>query len=56
MRKSLIVKMIAGALTLIVAASCDKNVYDEKRHGDLIHYYSSVDSVDQQHIWMLSQT
>lgn len=56
MRKSLIVKMIAGALTLIVAASCDKNVYDEKRHGDLIHYYSSVDSVDQQHMWMLSQT
>jgi LruC domain-containing protein len=36
--------------------SCDKNVYDEKRHGELIHYFSSVDSVDQQHMWLLSQT
>jgi hypothetical protein len=36
--------------------SCDKNVYDEKRHGELIHYFSSVDSVDQQHMWMLAQT
>ena len=41
---------------ILGAASCDKNVYDEKRHGELIHYYSAVDSVDQQHMWMLAQT
>ena len=56
MRKSLIVMMIAGVLVILGAASCDKNVYDEKRHGELIHYYSAVDSVDQQHMWMLAQT
>lgn len=56
MHKSLIITMIAGVFTILGAASCDKNVYDEKRHGELIHYYSSVDSVDQQHMWMLSQT
>lgn len=36
--------------------SCDKNVYNEETHGDLVHYYSAVDSVDQQHMWQLSQT
>lgn len=56
MRKSLIVMMIAGVLVILGTASCDKNVYDEKRHGELIHYYSAVDSVDQQHMWMLAQT
>lgn len=55
MRKSLSVMMIAGLLTVVGVVSCDKNVYDEKRHGELIHYYSSVDSVDQQHMFMLSQ-
>ena len=55
MRKSLIITIIAGIATSLGLASCDKNVYSEERHKDLIHYYSSVDSVDQEHMWMLSQ-
>ena len=56
MRKSLIITIIACVATTVSMVSCDKNVYDEKRHGELIHYFSSVDSVDQQHMWMLAQT
>ena len=56
MRKSLIITIIACVATTVSMVSCDKNVYDEKRHGELIHYFSSVDSVDQQHMWLLSQT
>ena len=56
MRKSLIITLIAGITTTLTMVSCDKNVYDEERHGELIHYYSSVDSVDQQHMWMLTQS
>ena len=56
MRKSLIITIIAGVVATLGIVACDKNVYDEERHKDLIHYYSSVDSVDQQHMWMLSQT
>ena len=56
MRKSLIITLIAGITTTLTIVSCDKNVYDEERHGELIHYYSAVDSVDQQHMWMLTQS
>jgi LruC domain-containing protein len=56
MRKSLIITLIAGVATTLTMVSCNKNVYDEERHGELIHYYSSVDSVDQQHMWMLTQS
>ena len=55
MCKSLIITIIAGFASLAIV-SCDKNVYNEKTHEELIHYYSSVDSVDQQHMWQLSQT
>ena len=56
MRKSLIITLIAGALVMLVAASCSKNVYNEDTHRDLIHYFSAVDSVDQQHMWQLSES
>lgn len=56
MRKSLIITIIAGITISTVTTSCSTNVYDEKTHEELIHYYSAVDSVDQQHMWMLSQT
>ena len=56
MRKSLIITIIASASVLLGTTSCNKNVYDENTHQQLIHYYSSVDSVDQQHMWQLSQT
>ena len=56
MRKSLIITLIAGITTTLTMVSCNKNVYDEERHGELIHYYSAVDSVDQQHMWMLTQS
>lgn len=56
MRKSLIISTIVCASIILGMASCEKNVYDEKRHEELIHYNSSVDSVDQQHMWKLSQT
>ena len=56
MRKSLIITLIVSIATSINMVSCNKNVYDEERHGELIHYYSAVDSVDQQHMWMLTQS
>lgn len=56
MRKSLIITILAGVSVLLGMTSCDKNVYDEERHKELIHYFSAVDSVDQQHMWQLSQT
>ena len=56
MRKSLIFNIIIGIATILGMASCNKNVYDEDVHKELIHYYSSVDSVDQQHMWQLSET
>lgn len=56
MHKSLIITIITSMVLTLALVSCDKNVYDENTHGKLIHYYSSVDSVDQQHMWMLSQT
>ena len=56
MHKSLIITIIACVTVAIGFSSCDKtNVYDEDVHKELIHYYSSVDSVDQQHMWQLSQ-
>ena len=55
MRKSLIISTITGVSIILGITSCEKNVYDEKRHEELIHYYSAVDSVDQQHMWQLSQ-
>ena len=56
MRKSLIITLIAGISIVLTFTSCNKNVYDEKTHQDLIHYFSAVDSVDQQHMWMLTQS
>ena len=41
---------------MFAVTSCNKNVYDEKTHQELIHYFSAVDSVDQQHMWMLTQS
>ena len=55
MRKSLIITLIAGAMAMLGVASCSKNVYDEETHRQLIKYFSAVDSVDQQHMWMLSE-
>lgn len=56
MRKSLIISTIVSISISFGITSCEKNVYDEKKHEELIHYYSAVDSVDQQHMWQLSQT
>ena len=56
MHKSLIISTIVCVSIILGMTSCEKNVYDEKRHEELIHYNSSVDSVDQQHMWQLSQT
>lgn len=56
MRKSLIISTIVSISILFGITSCEKNVYDEKKHEELIHYYSAVDSVDQQHMWQLSQS
>ena len=56
MRKSLIIIIKACVSVVLGTTSCNKNVYDENTHQQLIHYYSSVDSVDQQHMWQLSQT
>ena len=55
MHKSLITTIIAGIAITLGMMACNKNVYDEKIHEELIHYYSKVDSVDQQHMWQLSQ-
>lgn len=55
MRKSLIITLIAGVVVMVGVTSCSKNVYDENTHRDLIHYFSAVDSVDQQHEWKLSE-
>ncbi len=55
MHKSLIISTIVCVSIILGMTSCEKNVYDEKRHEELIHYNSSVDSVDQQHMWQLSQ-
>jgi len=56
MRKSLITIVIVGVVSASSLVSCDKEVYDEKKHEELIHHFSAVDSVDQQHMWMLSKT
>lgn len=56
MRKSLIITLIAGVVVMLGVVSCSKNVYDENTHRELIHYFSAVDSVDQQHMWMLSES
>ena len=56
MRKSLIITLIAGVVVMVGVTSCSKNVYDENTHRELIHYFSAVDSVDQQHMWMLSES
>lgn len=56
MHKSLIISTIVYVSIILGMTACEKNVYDEKRHEELIHYNSSVDSVDQQHMWQLSQT
>ena len=56
MRKSLIFTIIASVSVVLGITSCNRNVYDEDTHKELIHYYSAVDSVDQQHMWQLSQT
>ena len=37
MRKSLIITVIASIATSITMVSCNKNVYDEEKHGELIH-------------------
>ena len=56
MRKSLIITIITFAATCSLVSCNNKDVYSEERHKELIHYVSPVDSVDQQHMWMLSQT
>lgn len=56
MRKSLIITSITAIVASSLVSCNEKNVYSEERHKELIHYASSVDSVDQQHMWMLSQT
>jgi len=55
MRNSLIITLIAGVSVMLGMVSCSKNVYNEDTHRELIHYYSAVDSVDQQHMWMLTE-
>ena len=45
--------IVVAALT-IGGASCSKDIYDEKKHYEIIKYVSPVDSVDQKHTWQLS--
>lgn len=54
MRKSTQLTMIITAALLMGAVSCSTEVYDEKKHEELIKYVSPVDSVDQQHTWQLT--
>ncbi len=54
MRNCLIFTIIATLVVASFLSSCKKDVYDEKKHEELIHYFSPMDSVDQQHMWMLS--
>lgn len=56
MRKSLIITSIIAIVASSLVSCNEKNVYSEDRHKKLIQYASPVDSVDQQHMWMLSQT
>lgn len=55
MRKSLIITLVASVYVLLGMTSCNKEMYDEKKYRELIHYNSAVDSVDQQHMWQLSE-
>ena len=48
--------LLGMAILTLGVMSCNKNVYDENVHEELIHYLSPVDSVDQQHEWRLSST
>ena len=48
-----LVLFVATALAL-GAVSCSKEIYDEERHHEIIKYVSPVDSVDQDHMWQLT--
>ena len=48
--------LVGIAILTLGVMSCNKNVYDEEKHEELIRYQSPVDSVDQQHEWRLSST
>jgi LruC domain-containing protein len=48
------VLMIVVAILMLGMTSCDRDVYDEQKHYDIIKYLSPVDSVDQRHSWQLT--
>jgi LruC domain-containing protein len=48
--------LLGMAILTLGIMSCNKNVYDEEKHEELIRYLSPVDSVDQRHEWKLSTT
>ena len=48
--------LLGIAVLTLGVMSCNKDVYDENLHEELIRYLSPVDSVDQQHEWKLSST
>jgi len=48
--------LLGIAILTLGVMSCNKNVYDEDLHEELIRYLSPVDSVDQRHEWLLTST
>ena len=55
MGKTKALLFVVVAASVFGAASCSKNIYDEEKHYALVKYQSSVDSVDQQHDYLLTE-
>ena len=50
-----LIKVVLGAMVLLGAVGCSKNLYDEEQYEEYIKYNSPVDSVDQLHDWKLTE-
>lgn len=50
-----LIKVALGAVVLLGAVGCSKNLYDEEQYEEYIKYNSPVDSVDQYHQWLLTE-
>ena len=50
-----LIKVVLGALVLLGAVSCSKDLYNEEQYEEYIKYNSPVDSVDQFHDWKLTE-
>ena len=49
-----LIKVVLGAMMLLSAVCCSKNLYDEEKYEEYIKYNSPVDSVDQYQEWKLT--